>query len=66
MEATTRHLIPKCKKNKRERRKKVWEGKKNLIKKVGLKERRPRMADTYITCKNQAPKKKTKVSPNKS
>jgi hypothetical protein len=66
MEATTRHLIPKCRKNKRERRKKMWEGKKNLIKKIGLKERRPRMPHTYITYKNQAPKKKTKVSQKKN
>lgn len=33
------------------------EGKKNLIKKIGLKERRQRMPQTYITCKNQTKKK---------
>ncbi len=43
----------------------MLEGKKNLIKKIGLKERRQRMPHTYITCKNQT-QKKTKVSPNKS
>jgi hypothetical protein len=58
VEATTRQLIPKCRENKRERRKKVSKGKKNIMKKIGLKERRQRMPHTYITCKNQTKKKK--------
>jgi len=66
VEPTTRQLIPKCRENKRERRKKVSKGKKNLIKKIGLKERRQKMPHTYITCKNQTQKNKIKVSPNKS
>jgi hypothetical protein len=42
------------------------EGKKNLIKKIGLKERRQRMPQTYITCKNQTKKKKQKFHQTKA